>query len=491
MKGNLKALLCSGILVTMIIKKEKEEILSYLEDASNFSQGRAEVLFIPENEEELREIILDCADKKMPLTISGAGTGTVGGRIPSSDIGGGILSLEKLSQIKEIDEKEKKAVLGAGVVVDEFLKLLEKKTLFYPPFPTERTAFIGGNVATNASGEYSLHFGATRRYVKRIKVFLSTGEEWNLERGKFKANTEGVIEIGGKKIHIPGYTSPPIKNSAGYYSSPGMGLIDIFIGSEGTLGVITEVEVKLIPALPPRFIAVAFFREKKSLEVVGEIKKRKDVSPLSLEYFDRESLHFLKKDFPSIPATSIEALYIEDSEENLEKWAKLFNEFSPVDTWISMDEVTYRKLIDLRHRLPENVNEYFKKLGSHKIALDIAGPEDKFPTLFNYYEEIREKYSLEGVLFEHIGENHLHFNLFPSNLKPEEIENIYTEAVKFGISLGGTVSAEHGIGKTKHKYLTLMYGEEGIQEMVRVKKEIDPKCILGLDNIFPHTLLQK
>ena len=222
MKGNLKALPCSGILVTMIIKKEKEEILSYLEDASNFSQGRAEVLFIPENEEELREILLDCAGKKMPLTISGAGTGTVGGRIPSLDIGGGILSLEKLSQIKEIDEKEKKAVLGAGVVVDEFLKLLEKKTLFYPPFPTERTAFIGGNVATNASGEYSLHFGATRRYVKRIKVFLSTGEEWNLERGKFKANTEGVIEIGEKKIHIPGYTSPPIKNSAGYYSSPGV-----------------------------------------------------------------------------------------------------------------------------------------------------------------------------------------------------------------------------------------------------------------------------
>ncbi len=475
----------------MIIKKDKEEILSYLEDASNFPPGKAEALFIPENEAELREILLDCAGKRIPLTISGAGTGTVGGRIPSSDTGGCILSLEKLSCIKEINEKEKRAVLGAGVVIEEFLKRLESKGLFYPPFPTERTAFIGGNVATNASGEYSFYFGATRRYVKRIKVFLSGGEEWNLKRGEFRANADGVIKIGDRRIRIPGYTSPAIKNSAGYYSAPGMDLIDLFIGSEGTLGVITEVEVEIIPSLPPRFIAVAFFREKKALQVVGEIKKRKELSPLSLEYFDRESLRFLQKDFPSIPAGSVEALYIEDIEDNLEEWAEFLDEFSPLDNWISLDEVSYRKLINLRYRLPENVNEYFKHLGSHKIALDIAVPEDKFPSLFNYYEEIREKYSVEGVIFGHIGEDHLHFNLFPSNLSREEIEDIYTEAVKFGISLGGTVSAEHGIGKTKHKYLALMYGEKGIQEMVRVKKEIDPWIILGLDNIFPHTLLQR
>jgi D-lactate dehydrogenase (cytochrome) len=118
-------------------------------------------------------------------------------------------------------------------------------------------------------------------------------------------------------------------------------------------------------------------------------------------------------------------------------------------------------------------------------------PEDYFPTLFNFYHEMAKTTAVEYVIFGHIGENHLHFNFFPKNDEEKERASIaYIEAVKRAVNAGGTVSAEHGIGKLKHKYLEMMYGREGIMEMVRIKKQIDPFCLLGLNNIFPKELLQ-
>ena len=465
----------------MIVKEKREEFLSYLEDASNFREGSAEILYIPENEKEVVEVVKEAVDKKLPLTISGAGTGTVGGRIPTR---GGIISLEKLNRVKEVDKNRNRAVLEAGVVIEDFLKVLEKEGFFYPPFPTERKAFIGGNVATNASGEYSFRFGCTRKYVRRIRLVTSKGEVWEIERGKFKADSEGIIRWEKGDIQIPAYISPPIKNSAGYFSQPGMDFIDLFIGSEGTLGVITEVEVEIIPSLPARFIGIAFFKERKVLEAVARIKEEGKLHPYCLEYFDDASLSLLRMDFPSIPQNVMEALYWEDEEKKLEDWAEFLDEFSPLDVWISTSEKDYRSLIEFRHLLPEKVNEKFRKLRSHKIALDIAVPEENFPELFSYYLEVKKK--VEGVIFGHIGENHLHFNLFPTR---EDIQKIYEEAIQKGLELGGTVSAEHGIGKTKPRFLEIMYGKEGIEEMIHVKKEIDPYLIFGPDNLFPYERL--
>ncbi|MCM8829620.1 MAG: FAD-binding oxidoreductase, partial [Candidatus Omnitrophica bacterium] len=143
----------------MIVKTGREEILTYLEDASNFREGNAERLYIPDNEGELIYILTDCAKNNIPVTISSGGTGTVGGRVPREGV---ILSMERFNRIINIDKNEKTSTLQAGVVIKDFLDLIEKEGLFYPPFPTERTAFIGGNVATNASGEYSFRFGPTR-----------------------------------------------------------------------------------------------------------------------------------------------------------------------------------------------------------------------------------------------------------------------------------------------------------------------------------------
>ena len=134
----------------LLIKKEKEDILSYLEDSSNFKDGNAERVYIPENETELKEVLTDSAKKNIPITISGGGTGTVAGRVPKE---GYIVSLEKFNQIININKEDKRATLQSGVIVKDFLQELDPLSMFYPPFPTERTALIGGNAATNASGE--------------------------------------------------------------------------------------------------------------------------------------------------------------------------------------------------------------------------------------------------------------------------------------------------------------------------------------------------
>ncbi|MCK5595659.1 FAD-binding oxidoreductase, partial [bacterium] len=159
-------------------------------------------------------------------------------------------------------------------------------------------------------------------------------------------------------------------------------------------------------------------------------------------------------------------------------------------TWISQDKKRYQELIDFRHKLPEKVRNYFKEIKSPKIALDIAVPDESFEKLFYFYKQVLRDVDIQFVLYGHIGENHLHLNLFPKNEKEKMIvKGICSKAIRKAVEMGGTVSAEHGIGKIKHKYLEVMYGSKGILEMVKVKKTLDPHCILGLDNIFSRKLV--
>ena len=476
--------------IIMIVKTEPEQIIGYLEDASNLTFGKADKVYIPQTEEEVQHAVRECASKGTPLTISGGGTGTVGSRIPPA---GAILSVERLNQILSIDAEGKRATLQAGVIVDDFLKTLDKQNLFYPPFPTERTAFIGGNIATNASGEYSYRFGPTRKYVQKIKVILSSDKRWEIKRGEFLADKDGFIQVDDFRMKIPAYESPSIKCTAGYFSQPGMDLIDLFIGSEGTLGVITEAEVSLTPALSSPFNMVVFMTEEGDpLKFLAEVKNNPELRPLSLEFFDQNSLGFLRKDFPHIPDCKC-AFYLEEEQEedSIENWLDLLEKHPVVDTWVGEDSKNYQKLIDFRHKLPENVNEHFKRLQMPKTAFDIAVPEDYFPELYTHYLRITNETKIQYVLFGHIGENHLHLNFFPKDdTEKELLQKVYQETIRKIAKVGGTISAEHGIGKMKHEYLEMMYGEEGILEMVRVKKKLDPYCILGLDNIFPQSLLK-
>lgn len=471
----------------LIVKHEKEEILSYLEDASNFRGGNAEKVYIPENESDLKEALFECSKNATPVTISGGGTGTVGGRVPTD---GAIISLERFNRILTIEKEGKTALLQAGVVIKDFLNEIEKLNLFYPPFPTERTAFIGGNAATNASGEYSYRFGPTRKYVNKIRMLLTTGQMFEIQRGMcFEKN--GVIDYGNLKIPLPSYRTPRIKCSAGYFSQEGIDGIEPLIGSEGTLGVITEVGVSLIDCLPARVIIIIFFPDEEKIPDIVKAVKTEFKQLYSLEFFERRSLQFLKNDYPEIPDNTC-ALYVESVADiqEMEQWAEFAEKYHAVDTIIGEDQKNYQRLIDFRHRLPENINAYFKKLGMVKVALDIAVPEKNFKDLYCFYRKIMEEEPIHTILFGHIGENHLHFNLFPRNEQEKaRAWQLYAEGIKKGLSLGGTVSAEHGIGKIKHRWLEAMYGQQGLREMARIKKIFDPHTILGLDNIIPRQLL--
>ena len=489
----------------MIIKKDPTTIQSYLEDSSNLKGGHADKVLIPDNIGELSAALKTANDSRTPVTISGSGTNTTGSRVP---MGGVVISLERFNKIYEISKSLKKARLESGVMVEDFKTACEKEGLFYTAHPTERTAMMGGTVATNASGARSFKYGPTRRYVKRIKMALADGEIFDLKRGEiFLTKKNHIFSLpGGRKISIPipGYVMPKVKNSAGYFARDGMDLLDLFIGQEGTLSVIVELDMELIAKPRKIFSAILFFRDEKiSWNFAGEARAGTNlIDALSIEYFDANSLGLLRRKSGAIPAWAKAAIFIEQGideaggyEDNvIAAWTGLMDKHGlSVDaTWVAMGATESDNFIKLRHSMPEAVNDIVRKRGYQKLSLDIAVPEDKFMEMINFYYTNLRGSGLDYLIFGHIGECHLHMNILPNSdgelIKGKEL---CFKCVKKGTSLGGTVSAEHGIGKIKHKYLECMYGKDGIMDMARIKKALDPNCILGLDNIFPKEILKE
>lgn len=480
----------------MLKKTDPDIIKGYLEDSSNLSGGFAEGVYVPENESEISEAIRECNAKVTPLTVSAGQTGTTGGCIP---FGGWVLTTQKLNKIINIDTEEKFAVVQPGVTIEELESAVKKEGLLYPPDPTEKTATIGGNVSTNASGGRSYRFGPTRNYIHRIKVVLPSGISFNLKRGLMKANQKGEFLLPHMKFNLPNYHLPKVKNAAGYYCAPEMDYVDFFIGQEGTLGIVSEIGIALCPALLETFDMVAFFPDEElAVDFVLEAKSKKEPTINFFEFFDQNTLQMLKQSYPHIPDRAKAAVYVEqeitpeNEKEYLDDWATLLLKFnaSMEDCWLGLKASQKEELAKFRHAIPEHINELFKQNKMVKLASDIAVPEDKFKEMFNFYNSELLNSKLLYIKFGHIGENHLHVNLLPKSEEEKTIaKDLIMRFVKKALSLGGTISAEHGVGKIKHVYLKEMYGEAGIQEMIRIKKIFDPKCILGRNNIFPQELL--
>ena len=480
----------------LIRKTDTEMIRGYFEDSSGLSGGFAEEVVLPENEKDVSEFLEEASAKGNFVTVSGGGTGVTGGRIP---FGGSVLAADRFNKI--IDCFEGGIIVQAGVPLDEIHGAADSIGYFYPPDATEQTAWIGGNIATNASGARSFKYGSTRNYVKSLKVALSNGEILDICRDTVKASNRGLLSVGKKKTAIPNYEMPGVKNAAGYFSKPGMDLIDLFIGSEGTLGVILEAELELQKKIGPLFGCFAFFEdENRAFDFVAELKKRasRGFDLLAIEYFDRHSLALLSKKYPNIPKSSTGMVFFEQEispkieDSYLEAWAEILDSsgVGESNTWMADDAKKFQELKDFRHSLPELVNETVKSRGIPKIGTDMAVPAENFDTMLRYYREHLEQQQIDHLFFGHIGENHLHVNVLPRNAEEAKTtKELYLKFVKMAVSLGGTVSAEHGIGKLKHDFLKEMYGDDGIMEMARVKKELDPACILGLGNIFPKELL--
>lgn len=496
----------------MQVKTQIDDLQNYLTDASNMRGGHAGKLFIPESADEIARIVGEANESRIPVTISGARTGTVGGAIP---FGGYVISLEKLNKIRAIDRETLTAVVEPGVILGDLQKAVDGAGLFYPPDPTEWSCQIGGTVATNASGARSFKYGATRRYVRRLQIVLANGDIVEIKRGATQVDENGtltlVAENGGEiRAKVPTYERPNVrKNVSGYFNEQPLDAIDLFIGSEGTLGVITEIELELLPKPQGFFSGIVFFAKEADLLALVDEAKRASISNLKfkisnqiaatlIEYFDDRALKFISAKFSETPDGMAGAIFFEQ-ETTPETEDALFDEWNDLlekhgadldRSWFTTSEHDREKMRGFRHALPLSVNERVVACGQRKVGTDMAVPDSNFPSFLRYYKDTLDASGLEYVIFGHIGDCHLHANILPRNDgEAEGARHIYGRCVSQAIMLGGTVSAEHGIGKLKRKYLSAMMGERYLNEMAALKRSFDPNGILGRGNMFDERYL--
>lgn len=526
----------------MKIVSEPKEIIDaygpYLDDESHSIDGRVDMIYFPTSEDDIGVVLKTANEKGKPVTIQGGRTGLTGGAVPE---GGIALNLEKMNQILYVhyisEEDTYSIAVQSGVLLEDLVKAVTSKNLaalkgkgtkeqqaaldkflsdrrafYFPVDPTETSAWLGGIVACNASGARTFRYGAVRNWVRRIRVTLANGEMLDIERGKVIAmNRKFRITLSdGSKMDfsVPSYKMPNVKNAAGLYAKPDMDLIDLFIGSEGILGVINEVELKLAK-MPENIMSVmAFFpTENDAVEFVIDARSPDSKIKMDfLEYFGATAIKMIREKAGSagikVPALTdmtqaivfFEFPYTEqEMEEKVTFLEAMLNRYesSSESSWAGLDRTELEKMKTIRHFVPETINSIIAQRKKeyhdvHKIGTDMAVPDDALKTYLKFYEDTLDGQGMEYVIFGHIGNNHLHVNMLPRN--NEEVEqgmDNYLLFAKKAVELGGSVSAEHGIGKLKRTFLEVMYGRQGISEMQAVKKALDPKWILNRGDMVP------
>lgn len=483
----------------MIVKNEIDLFENYLSDASGF-KGIADVLFIPEDKLELKNLIKSLYENNVQITIAGAGTGLTGSRTPN---GGAIISLEKFCKIINFDLDTKIIEAEVGITWRELNNYLEEKGYYLQPNPTEFNSSLGGNIAHNSSGSRTYKYGAIRNFVQEIEVVLFNGESLiiNRENSEYLSKNNKIeFYLNGNTFSIPtkNIKSPNTKNASGYFIKENMHLIDLFIGSEGTLGVITKVKLK-VEKLPHNLIGlVVYFEDYNTLlNFVNAIKtsnhKYNLLESRLIEYFDTNALKVISEQF-SLPQNANYAIWLEQEVERYEiideilgQWYELISNYSVLkdDTWIALDENEHSQMREFRHYLPLQIYENLAKNNQLKIGTDAAVEDKYFRVYFQFIMENLSNLNVYHIVFGHIGNNHLHINLFcNTDEQKEKALKFYDNLMLETIRLEGTVSAEHGIGKLKKKYFNMMYDNETIELMKSIKLTFDPKNIINKGNIF-------
>ena len=388
-----------------------------------------------------------------------------------------MLSLEKFTRL---ELQRGSAVVGAGVLLRDVHAAAQASGQLYPPDPTETGSAIGGNIATNASGSRSFRYGATRRWIQGLRLVLATGEIREFTRGE-------PIDFDPGTIPLPYVT----KNTAGYLLRPGMDWVDLFVGSEGTLGVVTEATLKLLPAAPAVLAGVVFFAsDETAIDAVEHW--RATATPRMLEYMDRPSLALLRARSPEIPEGA-EAAILFDQELSSEDDPEVDYWFERLDaagalleaSWFATTARDRERFRRFRHSLPELVNDTVRRSGALKMNTDYAVPLARNREMLDYYRRrLEQEFPGRYVIFGHIGDAHVHVNLFSDPANPAQATGLLEEFARKAVELGGTVSAEHGLGKRKAHLLKLQYAPEHLEAMCAVKRRLDPGNILGRGTLF-------
>ena len=476
--------------MTVEIKPFSPEFEEYLRDESRRS-GSAEQIILAKSEEDVRAAL----QSGSPVTIQGARTGIAAGAVPD---GGLILNVSRMNAIGEVDGD--RITVQPGALLSEVRKKVEAAHLFFPPDPTETSASLGGMMACNASGAMSYHYGPTRNWIQSLRVMLADGDTLTIERGQkadglaFSLTTNSGRELSGT---LPVLNIPNVKSAAGYYIKPDMDLIDLFIGMEGTLGVITEAELKLIPAPEFQQALCAFFpNEESALQFVRFL--RENLKPVAIEFFGHNVLNLLRTSDLELPDitehlhTAVTFEFHHDAEEDILAAAEKMIELGAGedDCWIADTprEIEVHKTV--RHATPEAVNSLIDQRkkehpGLTKLGTDMSVPDDCLEKVMQMYRADLTAAGLEHVIFGHIGNNHVHVNILPRNMDElAQGKELYLNWAEQVVAMDGSVSAEHGIGKLKVPMLGKMFGPGRIAAMREVKKLFDPAGILNPGNLF-------
>jgi D-lactate dehydrogenase (cytochrome) len=506
----------------------------YLRDESRVA-GRADSLSFPKNEREIQDILHELQASGCPVTVQGSRTGLTAAAVPC---GGHIMNLSGMNRIRgiRVDARGlfclrvepgitlldlKRQISGRSFDTaawdDEakaaFLQYLHAPEQFFAPDPTETSASLGGMAACCASGARSFYYGSTRHHISALRVVLSDGQTLSIRRGSLFADDRTLVlptvQNRSIQLQLPSIQMPPVKSAAGYYVKSGMDAIDLFIGSEGTLGVISEIELALLPLPPVIWGAVFFFGDDEAaVDFVSSVRSGSEGAVIALEYFDEHILDILSSqkarnpafaDLPGPGPAAGCAIYAEfkgndedETSDTLSWLGELLNRSGgrDEDAWLAISRADKDKLARFRHAAPEAVNLIIdeRRRGCPsitKLSTDMSVPDSRLKDVLALYKSSLQESGLEHAIWGHIGNNHFHVNILPHNERDFLLgQKLTREWAGQIVRMGGSVSAEHGIGKLKTGLLSSMYGLQQIHEMACLKQSLDPAGILGAGNLF-------
>lgn len=441
---------------------DEESLHHYAHDETEDLHFLPDVIIKPGTAEEISAILKICNQYKIPVTPRGGGTGLSGGALPY--LGGVLLSIERLNTIINIDERNLQVTVEAGVITEVLQTTLKELGLFYPPDPSSRgTCLIGGNIAENSGGPKAVKYGVVKDYVLNLQVVLPTGE---------------IIWTGANVL----------KNATGY------NLTQLIVGSEGTLGIVTKIVLKLLPHPKHDLLMLVPFKSAENACAAVSAIFMAGYTPSAMEFMERDALEWVMR-FVDNSIVAIEEnikahLLIEVDGNDMDVLMKEMEGISEVVMAFDCGEILFAddqqqkaELWKLRRRVGEAVK-------SHSIYKeeDTVVPRAELPVLLKGVKEIGKKYGFHSVCYGHAGDGNLHVNIIKGDLSDED----WNGSLKKGIreifllvkKLGGTISGEHGIGLVQKEYMDIIFEEKELDLMRQIKKVFDPNGILNKGKIF-------
>jgi len=440
------------------VKSSTAQLLAYSYDATANFQRMPDVVLSPANTQQVVEIVKVCDTYKIPIIPRGSGTNLAAGTVPFD--GGVILLFNRMNQIVECDKENLTITVQPGVITQEICNYVEPLGFFYPPDPSSmKISTIGGNVSENSGGLRGLKYGVTKDYVKGLEVVLPNGQ---------------VLKTGGKLA----------KDVAGY------DLTALLVGAEGTLGVITEITLKLIPLPKSKMTSVAYFHSlEDAAKTVSAIIANK-IIPVTLEFLDKKTIvaieHSMKIGLP----TDVEAMLLfeqdgefEQVEKDVREMTQIAEENGAYVTQIAKDDLEANQIKTARRVALSALS----KLRPTVILEDATVPRSQIAEMVRRIHRIAEKYQVNIATFGHAGDGNLHPTCLTDVRDEEEMERVeeaFAEIFEAALDLGGTITGEHGVGEMKAPYLEWKVGKAGIQVMKGIKHAFDPNNIMNPGKIF-------